>query len=444
MRPHGSSRLLSNTARFLVASGSRAIEGSSVSGPISNEGDPAPIPAEAGSAAPVMRWASLLEPHSRRELEAAFLDKKRLLTTTKEPLRATSILPRWALDRLIVSDYLPPDRLTVMRGGEVIAPAAYRGDDGRRRPDALEALVREGVSFLVSGIDDDVPAIARLCDSMERRFGHTIWVNAYVTHGAGGALAPHYDDHDVIVLQIDGAKRWFGHGSPVSLPVESSPDGVDFGPSQWDALLGPGDLLYLPRGEVHHTHVEGTHAIHLTFGIDTRRGVDLMRSIVEGAAREVVFREDLTRLGGTEVSSLAARRLKDRMHELVEEADTEAYLADDDAARPLRTVLAPTNPALDETTVVIPTVRRAIAISFDAISVDSDRREQVEIRAGGMSFRVRPDAARVLSLLIENDHATLGDIASTLSREVDAAREAIRELVRLGLAGVELHSTDAA
>ncbi len=385
--------------------------------------------------APIIGLGSLVAPRSEEEFKASFLRKERLVIKTTHPSRATRLLPRWTLDRLITSKFLPSSRLVALREGEVVASHLYRTDEGRPKAGAIEGLIAEGVSFVVNGIDDDVPAVARLCDSLERRLGHTVWVNAYVTHGPGGALAPHYDDHDVIVLQIHGTKRWFGHGAPVPLPVESSPDGVDFGPAKWDELIEPGDVLYLPRGEVHHTSVEGTHAIHLTFGVDTRRGIDLFDALVKRAASDLHFREDLTRLGGEADSVRRERELKERMHALVESADLGVYLRDDDAARPLRSMVHLGNGIVTDRSVVIPAVRRAFELPTDP----TDANDLIDLRTGGASFRLSSSAARILAFLVAHDRASLQEIVGHLGggHDESRARDSVNELVRLGLAGVE-------
>ena len=389
-------------------------------------------PAEGIAREPITDLASLLAPCSEEQLVSSFLQKQRLFVKSGDPRRAASLLPRWTIDRLIASDFLPAKRLEALRNGEVVAPHLYRTEDGRLRLGALDTLIAEGVSFIVNGIDDDVPAIARLSDSLERKLGHSVWVNSYITHGRGGALPPHYDDHDVIVLQAHGKKRWFGHGAPHPSPIVRSPDGEDFGPPQWDVLLEPGDVLYLPRGEVHHTSVEGSPSVHLTLGIDTRRGVDFLASIVETASADERFREDLTRLGGKRALELGERQLKDRMHALIEQADLEGYLTSDDAERALRPLAHLGNAPVMENSVVVPTPRRPLVVpphSGDAI----------DIRTGGQSFRLSSMAARVLSFLIDHDRSTQTELAASLPGDPteQVVRESVVELVRLGLAGVE-------
>ncbi len=350
-----------------------------------------------------------------------------------DPRRAEALLPPWLLDRLVASDALPPGALEVLRAGDVVPPDHYRTSDGRLRRDALDALVVEGVSLLLHRIDDEVPAVARLSDALERRLGHTVWANAYVTHGPGGALAPHYDDHDVLVVQIRGAKRWFGHGVPEPSPVVRSPAGREFGPPTWDLTLGPGDALYLPRGEVHHTTNLGALSVHVTFGVDTRRGVELLTALRERAVEERLFRGDLTRLAGPEALHAHERALKARLHALVDELDVGALLARDDRERTLRALsalggarvaaLAP--PA----SVVVSALRRRLVAREDGDGVVLD--------AGGHTVHLSGGAGRVLALATTLERPTLEDVAAALGLTTDEVRPFVAELSGHGLVGVE-------
>lgn len=377
--------------------------------------------------------ASLLAPASEAELVDAFLAKRRLHATSPDPRRAEALLPQWLIDRLVASDALAPGALEVLRAGDVVPPGRFRTSDGRLRRDALDALIAEGVSLLFHRIDDEVPAIARLSDALERRLGHTVWANAYVTHGPGGALAPHYDDHDVLVVQIRGAKRWFGHGAPEPSPVVRSPAGREFGPTTWDLVVEPGDALYLPRGEVHHTANLGALSVHVTFGVDTRRAVELLTTLRERAAEERMFREDLTRLAGPEALRAHERALKARLHALVDALDVEAFLAEDDRARALRSLtalggaeVAARAPA---TSVVVSALRRQVEVRDDGT--------EAVLHAAGRAFRLSPGAGRALALLTTRGRSTLEDLDAALGLGLDEVRRCVVELSGHGLVGVE-------
>jgi hypothetical protein len=384
-----------------------------------------------GVAARISDVVSLLAPSSPENFIEAFVRKNRWFVKAPNPRRAESLLPRWMLDRLVASDVLPPERLLVMRNGVLVEPRQLRTDDGRLRHEAIETLTAEGVSFVINGIDDEVPGIAELCDSLERRIGHSTWVNAYATYGPGGALPPHYDDHDVLVVQVHGTKRWYGHGMPMSFPIERSPDGVEFGPPVWDVLVEPGDVLYVPRGEVHHTTVEGDLSVHLTFGIEPRRGIDLVSTVLEAAAREPLFREDVTRLGGRDAQLAKERRLKDRMHALVEELDLEALLTYDDADRELRHLPHLVSSIVTGESIVVPTPRRSHFVQRQV-------GDAFEVRLGGKALPLTETEAAVLAFLLEHDRSTLDVlVAALLDHDESAIRDAIVGLARAGLVGVE-------
>ena len=115
-------------------------------------------------------------------------------------------------------------------------------------------------------------------------------VNAYVTPPQNRGFDDHYDVHDVFVLQVAGEKHW-----QVRPPVIESRCATSRGPRTGtpcgraaqapptvDAVLAPGDCLYLPRGWLHSATALGGTSIHLTMGVHvwTRRQLadDLLRA----------------------------------------------------------------------------------------------------------------------------------------------------------------------
>src|SRR5262249_28099490 len=196
-------------------------------------------------------FASLLAPFPESWFLEHFLEKKHLHISSGEPERVAQLLPWATINRLIEWDVLPPDRFRVIRAAIDIAPLMFRRRDGsqRLRAGALQALLTQGTSLVINGIGDLVPQIGRLSDALERRLAHNIGVNAYLSFGRGSAFKPHWDNHDVIVVQIHGSKRWRSYGTPIPFPVEKQ-GREQVLPTEivWEGVLESGDLLYLPRG----------------------------------------------------------------------------------------------------------------------------------------------------------------------------------------------------
>lgn len=98
--------------------------------------------------------------------------------------------------------------------------------------------------------------IMDLLYKLESWFNVCIGCNVYITPNNTQGLAPHWDDVDVWILQIEGKKHWKLYTNGLNgQPIESSGD-LDLKKDCPNAKLimecdlEPGDLLYLPRGTV--------------------------------------------------------------------------------------------------------------------------------------------------------------------------------------------------
>lgn len=113
-----------------------------------------------------------------------------------------------------------------------------------------------------------------LLSTLEWEWGCMVGANVYLTPpGASQGFAPHYDDIEAFILQLEGCKHWKVY-APLNkretLARTSSPDyteedlkGVE---PVLDVVLKPGDVLYMPRGWIHQacTTPGKQHSLHLT------------------------------------------------------------------------------------------------------------------------------------------------------------------------------------
>ncbi|KAL4421692.1 hypothetical protein ABPG77_010636 [Micractinium sp. CCAP 211/92] len=101
--------------------------------------------------------------------------------------------------------------------------------------------------------------------------------NSYLTPAGTQGFAPHWDDIDAFVLQLEGQKRWrlYGPTDPEHvLPRFSSRDFADdeLGECVLDVVLQPGDTLYMPRGTVHQAEsLPDSHSLHITISANQQR-----------------------------------------------------------------------------------------------------------------------------------------------------------------------------
>jgi ribosomal protein L16 Arg81 hydroxylase len=137
--------------------------------------------------------------------------------------------------------------------------------------------------------------LRELCKSLENDFTHLVHANVYLTPADTPGFAPHYDTHEVFVLQVAGSKRWRVFRPPLELPHHTQP----FTPKGYiprpllELELKQGDLLYLPRGYVHAAHTSQVHSAHVTIGINVYTWVDLISELIARSKEFYQYRTGL-------------------------------------------------------------------------------------------------------------------------------------------------------
>lgn len=134
------------------------------------------------------------------------------------------------------------------------------------------------------------PEIYKLNATLQEYFSCMVGSNVYLTPPNSQGFAPHYDDIEALVLQVEGKKRWRVYAPRSSeevLPRVSSKnfDECEIGSPVLDIILEPGDLLYFPRGYIHQANtVEGFHSLHVTLSTYQKNSwADLMEILLPGA-----------------------------------------------------------------------------------------------------------------------------------------------------------------
>ncbi|MEP6678647.1 MAG: cupin domain-containing protein [Betaproteobacteria bacterium] len=131
------------------------------------------------------------------------------------------------------------------RGRFTLAHGPFRKAD-------LAGLPQRNWTLLVQGVNlhDDAT------DALMRRFAFVPYArldDVMVSYAApGGGVGPHFDAYDVFLLQGSGRRRWrYGRQRDLTL-VPDAPLAIlrNFTPND-DAVLAPGDMLYLPP---HYAH----------------------------------------------------------------------------------------------------------------------------------------------------------------------------------------------
>jgi len=171
-----------------------------------------------------------------------------------------------------------------------------------------------------------IDPVHTLLSTLEDEIGCMVGSNVYLTPGGSGGskqqnqgFAPHYDDIEAFILQLEGYKRWRVY-APMSkretLPRESSrdfnteDDAKMMGDPVIDVDLGPGDMLYMPRGWIHQASTirrqkssgesdgkDHRHSLHLTASsMQHWSWADLLEMIMPEALEAVAASETTSSL----------------------------------------------------------------------------------------------------------------------------------------------------
>jgi len=198
-----------------------------------------------------------------------------------------SLLTRAALEKVIASGGVRYPGIQLTRDGRYIPPDAFTQNIqfGRESlagvPDLgrLAAHFRAGATISMPFLHLSWKPLADLAAAIEAEFDHPVNTNVYLTPGGCQGFTPHYDTHEVFVLQISGHKRWRVHAPPAPLPHFTQPFSAQDQlptPLVLEVDMSPGDLLYLPRGFIHSTTTSRSSSLHVTMGVTVFTWVELL------------------------------------------------------------------------------------------------------------------------------------------------------------------------
>lgn len=198
--------------------------------------------------------------------------------------------------------------LRVARDGKVVDTARFTRSGGagaeiadQLADDRLAELFLDGSTMVLQGLHRTWPPLVDFGGRLAAELGHPVQINAYVTPPQSKGFSAHFDVHDVFVLQVAGEKRWTIHQPVHTAPLREQEwtryrpavQEAAAGEPTIDAVLRPGDALYLPRGWLHSAEALGDVSVHLTVGIHPVTRYALVEALVALAAEEPELRASL-------------------------------------------------------------------------------------------------------------------------------------------------------
>ncbi|KAJ8945086.1 hypothetical protein NQ318_005266 [Aromia moschata] len=177
-------------------------------------------------------------------------------------------------------------------------------EEGRVVASALYDYYSNGCSIRVLNPQTYDQKVHLLIATLQEYFGTMVGTNVYLTPPGSQGFAPHYDDIEAFIVQLEGRKHWKLYkptGSDV-LARDSSPNlkHEDIGEPFMEVTLNAGDLLYFPRGTIHEGRTDAdAHSLHVTVSVYQHNSyADLLEHILPEALKraaneDVEFRRGL-------------------------------------------------------------------------------------------------------------------------------------------------------
>jgi len=165
-------------------------------------------------------------------------------------------------------------------------------------PAALERVLtdmRDGHTLILDSVQQHNAKLGQMCRMLGQETGSRYQTNIYLTPPNGKGFSPHWDNHDVFVMQVLGRKHWKVEKGRRILPEREAiieEDGRELRGEVYDFTLEQGDVVYIPRGFVHAAECGSENSLHITLGVYPTAWDDLLRATVKAA----ILRDDNLRL----------------------------------------------------------------------------------------------------------------------------------------------------
>ena len=205
-----------------------------------------------------------------------YYERKPLILNRSEPDIYAGLIDLKDLDFLAANLVWPRlQDLRLASLAEPRTPAPVLGNGLVSMPKLYDAYY-QGNSVILEELEKRWPPLAQLYANFEEAFTEQgvpimagIKLVNFLTPSNSQALAPHFDENDLFILQLEGEKHWllYGFAEELSSRGATVPE-EKMGPKSHEFTLRKGDLLYLPRGFVHEAQATDACSFHLTLGIN--------------------------------------------------------------------------------------------------------------------------------------------------------------------------------
>ena len=390
----------------------------------------------------LLNFESLIAPGTKSVFLQEMLGR-RYLRTTGDPHRFQELSSWQVVNRLLAFGGIGPPRLNLVSGGSEIPAGSYSRPTAegwvRLLVPEVTGLLRDGATLVINSAHELCEALCEFSGRIEQELQAGVSVDLYATWPSAPKRSSAWNDHEAIVLQIDGSRVW-----TLFEPTGRFPTAVINCPEPevkpiWAGILEPGHLLYVPRGWWVSDEPSAVPALYLVMRFRNPTGFDLVARRMGNLQSLEVMRMDVPRfadatqqaafLGAIQAeivrAGTAAGLILGTQRDILDFADPHLMFGLPWSAQPA--ALPPS-----EDYEVVPLLR----FPDRDTPVQMEREASVELLCSdGRPTRFPLAAATLLAAICGNRGLTLGEVIATCEGEMsrDRARSVVGELVRCGV-----------
>lgn len=222
-------------------------------------------------------------------------------------LCARVLTPTRLLD-LIMRRSLTSPQFRCFQNGRELHPNNYLTVATTRRGQNLQMadmrklarLMQSGCTLVLDTVGTFDPTMEVTCRAWQWWSHELVQVNAYLATQDTAGFTLHWDDHDVLIVQLAGEKDWEvrGRSRPVPMYRDAAQNRTPSEDVIWSGTLSAGEVMHIPRGYWHQATRIGLgdgFSLHVTFGFVRRTGVDWLTWLADRSREDELFRHDLDR-----------------------------------------------------------------------------------------------------------------------------------------------------
>ncbi|MBD2530120.1 hypothetical protein H6G97_11280 [Nostoc flagelliforme FACHB-838] len=241
----------------------------------------------------------LLQPMEQSTFFSEYWEQRPLILSRRKANYYSSLFSMQDVDSVIYFTKPTNTHIRLLNNGQ-LKPNNYVNRNGILNINQLYDGYHQGNTIILEGLHERWKSISIFSRHLESFFNHPVNVNMYLTPRNSQGFSPHFDTHDVFILQVEGKKHWRIYDSFLCLPSPMMDESQQFIPQDklsnplYEVVLNAGELLYIPRGYVHEALTSDCSSLHLTVGIATFSWADLISNALRSVNEQnVCFRKSL-------------------------------------------------------------------------------------------------------------------------------------------------------